>query len=332
MNIDKERFLKLTEILSPEGDLIYFSRLEGGVSCDVFLLEVKEGTKINKFVVRTEGLPTSENTVETEFYLLKSISNKQVPTAEAFYFDNSCEILDKPFMVMSFLEGTIFEPKEREFSFLEIMAKQLICIHQTDIAYLPELPLRTDPLDGLISYLPKESRWDELSSLIKGLNKEIFEGEKVFLHGDFWLGNLLWKDSLIVGILDWEYAAIGDPLSDLATACLEVRYEVGIMSAMPAFIVGMLAWIYMIHTLWMGEGAEARNASGNAAVQTAYNTMMWIIIVGWAIYPIGYASGYLMTGGIDASSLNLIYNLADFVNKILFGVVIWSAAVSDSES
>lgn len=228
MNIDKERFLKLTEILSPEGDLIYFSRLEGGVSCDVFLLEVKEGTKINKFVVRTEGLPTSENTVETEFYLLKSISNKQVPTAEAFYFDNSCEILDKPFMVMSFLEGTIFEPKEREFSFLEIMAKQLIRIHQTDIAYLPELPLRTDPLDGLISYLPKESRWDELSSFIKGLNKEIFEGEKVFLHGDFWLGNLLWKDSLIVGILDWEYAAIGDPLSDLATACLEVRYEVGI--------------------------------------------------------------------------------------------------------
>ena len=108
--------------------------------------------------------------------------------------------------------------------------------------------------------------------------------------------------------------------------------ESGIMSAMPAFVIGMAAWLYMIHTLWMGEGAEARNASGNAAVSTAYNTMMWIIIVGWAIYPLGYASGYLMTGGIDASSLNLIHNLADFVNKILFGVVIWAAAVSDSES
>ena len=48
--------------------------------------------------------------------------------------------------------------------------------------------------------------------------------------------------------------------------------ESGIMSAMPAFIVGMLAWLYIIHTLWMGEGAEARNASGNAAVTTAYNT------------------------------------------------------------
>ena len=228
MNTDKERFLKITEILSPEGDLIDFRRLEGGVSCDVVLLKVREGTKIKKFVVRTEGLPMSENTVETQFYLLKSISNKQVPTAEAFYFDSSCEILDKPFMVMSFLEGQIFAPKEGEFSFLEIMAKQLIYIHQTDITYLPELPVRIDPLDELISYLPKESRWDELNSFIKGLNKEKFEGEKVFLHGDFWLGNLLWKDSLIVGVLDWEYAATGDPLSDLAVACLEVRYEAGI--------------------------------------------------------------------------------------------------------
>ena len=29
-------------------------------------------------------------------------------------------------------------------------------------------------------------------------------------------------------------------------------------------------------------------------------------------------------------ALNVIYNLADFVNKIAFGVVIWSAATSDA--
>ena len=33
----------------------------------------------------------------------------------------------------------------------------------------------------------------------------------------------------------------------------------------------------------------------------------------------------------DQASLNLIYNLADFVNKIAFGLVIWAAAVADSE-
>jgi len=69
----------------------------------------------------------------------------------------------------------------------------------------------------------------------------------------------------------------------------------------------------------------------SASVQTAYNTMMWIIIVGWAIYPAGYVFGYLL-GAVDASSLNLIYNLADFVNKILFGVVIWKAAIDDKQT
>ena len=105
--------------------------------------------------------------------------------------------------------------------------------------------------------------------------------------------------------------------------------EAGLMSALPAFIIGCLAWLYMIYVLWFGEGKTAVNTT-SASVQTAYNTMMWIIIVGWAIYPAGYVFGYLL-GTVDSSSLNLIYNLADFVNKILFGVVIWKAAIDDKQ-
>ena len=107
--------------------------------------------------------------------------------------------------------------------------------------------------------------------------------------------------------------------------------EAGIMAAMPAFIVGMLAWIYMIYELWAGEGKSACNTA-SPAVQSAYNTMMWIIIVGWAIYPLGYASGYLVGDGSSAMNLNLIYNLADFVNKILFGLIIWNVAVKESSA
>ena len=105
--------------------------------------------------------------------------------------------------------------------------------------------------------------------------------------------------------------------------------EAGIMAAWPAFIIGCLAWFYMIYTLWGGEGAAARDASGNAAVQSAYNTMMYIIIIGWVVYPAGYFLGYL-AGGVNEGTLNLVYNLADFINKILFGIVIWAAAVSDN--
>merc|ERR1711879_643534 len=45
--------------------------------------------------------------------------------------------------------------------------------------------------------------------------------------------------------------------------------------------------------------------------------MRLIVSVGWSIYPLGYFFGYLM-GGVQDSVLNLVYNLADFVNKMPF--------------
>ena len=59
--------------------------------------------------------------------------------------------------------------------------------------------------------------------------------------------------------------------------------------------------------------------------------MLICVTIGWSIYPIGYFFGY-MAGGADAATLNIVYNLADFINKIAFGVIIWAAAVADSDS
>jgi bacteriorhodopsin len=59
--------------------------------------------------------------------------------------------------------------------------------------------------------------------------------------------------------------------------------------------------------------------------------MKWIVTIGWAIYPIGYFMGY-MAGGADADSLNIVYNLADVVNKIAFCLAIWAAATAESDA
>jgi aminoglycoside phosphotransferase (APT) family kinase protein len=48
------------------------------------------------------------------------------------------------------------------------------------------------------------------------------------LHGDFWPGNILWKDDRLVAVIDWEDAAIGDPLSDVANSRLEILWAFGI--------------------------------------------------------------------------------------------------------
>ena len=105
--------------------------------------------------------------------------------------------------------------------------------------------------------------------------------------------------------------------------------EAGYISAILGFIVGVAAWVYILFELFSGEAGKAMKGSGNKALKTAFSAMRMIVTVGWAIYPLGYVFGYL-TGGVDADSLNVVYNLADFVNKIAFGLVIWAAATSSA--
>ena len=103
--------------------------------------------------------------------------------------------------------------------------------------------------------------------------------------------------------------------------------EAGYINEMLGFIIGIAGWIYILYEIFSGEAGKAAAKSGNKALVTAFGAMRMIVTVGWAIYPLGYVFGYL-TGGVDANSLNVIYNIADFVNKIAFGLVIWAAAVS----
>ena len=105
--------------------------------------------------------------------------------------------------------------------------------------------------------------------------------------------------------------------------------ETGLWAPSVGFAVGMIAWIYIIYEIFLGETAAANASSGNAASQSAFNTIKWIVTVGWAIYPVGYALGYF-AGRVNNEALNIIYNLADLINKTAFGLAIWAAAKSDS--
>jgi bacteriorhodopsin len=106
--------------------------------------------------------------------------------------------------------------------------------------------------------------------------------------------------------------------------------EVGAMSVWPAFAIGMAGWLYIIYEIFVGEASQVNAASGSEASQTAFNALRLIVTIGWAIYPIGYILGVGDSG--SAEMLNIVYNLADFVNKIAFGVVIWVAATSGNSS
>jgi len=91
---------------------------------------------------------------------------------------------------------------------------------------------------------------------------------------------------------------------------------------------------HLEQTIGLGEAGTiiASTADGGVsdAVKQSFSNMRLIVSVGWAIYPLGYVLGCL-TGSADETALNVVYNIADFVNKIGFVLSCWSCAKSDSE-
>jgi len=107
--------------------------------------------------------------------------------------------------------------------------------------------------------------------------------------------------------------------------------EVGFVNAWCGFIVGMAGWGFILYEIFLGEAGSVA-ASGEKVgehVKSSFGTMRFIVTVGWSIYPLGYFFGYLM-GSVNDDSLNLVYNLADFVNKIAFCLAIWASAKKDT--
>ena len=98
------------------------------------------------------------------------------------------------------------------------------------------------------------------------------------------------------------------------------------------------AYFYIVYLVWFGEVAKLAQSS-SAAVNAANKVLGWFILVGWAIYPIGYILG--TKGGLFGMQLiadpaaasrvmDIVYNIGDAINKIGFGLVIYALSRKES--
>ena len=95
-------------------------------------------------------------------------------------------------------------------------------------------------------------------------------------------------------------------------------------------LISGAAYFAIVYIIWFGEAKKLAEAAGGAVLQ-AHKTLCWFVSVGWAIYPLGYMAGtpgwYEGLGGLGLN-MDVIYNIGDAVNKIGFGLVIYSLAVN----
>ena len=232
-----DKFARVVRKIDTQGKLLRTWTLEGGVSAQVTAMEIErsDGHR-QKLIIRQHGeadVSHRPQIAADEFRLLQLLHAEGLAVPEPFLLDQSGEIFPTPYVAIAYVEGaTEFTPADMG-DFLYQFTAQLVRIHNIDCAHLD------------VSFLPRQAqRFAERlrdrpasvdESLDEGHIRDVLEAvwslpqrnPPALLHGDYWLGNLLWRDGQLVAVIDWEDAAIGDPLFDIANSRLELLWAFG---------------------------------------------------------------------------------------------------------
>jgi len=96
-------------------------------------------------------------------------------------------------------------------------------------------------------------------------------------------------------------------------------------------LVSGIAYFYIVYEIWFGNAKKLAVAAGGNVLK-AHKMLCWFVLVGWAIYPLGYMAG--TPGWYDGLNglfnMDVVYNIGDAINKIGFGLVVYNLAVNQS--
>ena len=236
---DDQAFLELVERMQPGAILRRAWHLTGGVSAQITALEVELPTgQPVKLIVRRHGevdRAANPHIARDEYRLLEVVRHYGVLAPKPAFLDESCSLFPTPLLVVGYIEGDTDSGPDNVSDYISSLTAELTKIHS----------IKDSPL---LSFLPRLGRGfgnrpaelDE--SMNEGSIRDALESAwpvrqtnpDVLLHGDYWPGNVLWKDGELAAVIDWEDARVGDPLADLANSRLEILFEFGRQS-MEAF-------------------------------------------------------------------------------------------------
>lgn len=208
--------------------------LAGGVSATTTALEVEHDGAVRRLVVRRIGAPTlaaNPHAASQEFAVRRAVAAAGIPTATPLAW--SAE--PWPHLLLDYVEGHTTLDASATLAGLEPMADALARIHTLELEALGPLPSFAAEVEGKLAQVPArlDARAQEprVRAALAAAWPLTPRNRSVALHGDFWPGNLLWREGALVAVLDWEDAAQGDPLADLAIARLDLTFVAGAEAA-----------------------------------------------------------------------------------------------------
>ncbi len=159
-----------------------------------------------------------------EFTLLKILSSAGLAVPRPLLVDTSAAI---PFLITEFVDGETRFAAADLSAYCYQLAGILSSVHQFNIDQhdLSFLPTQLDLINGQLSETTEDAYGIRAAMNVTASSLQF--NDAVLLHGDFWLGNLLWRADQLAAIIDWEDAMLGDPLGDLGKSRLEMLWALG---------------------------------------------------------------------------------------------------------
>jgi len=226
-------------------DVSGLRRLAGGASREIWSVDVgydKDGVRVTlPLVLRRDPAAAAVGAGRRdEFELLRAAAAEGVPVPRVYWLANDSETLGAPFFVMARVEGeTLARRLLRDEIYAEarrVMTAQLgriaAAIHRIDrgehgLTFLTEPPAGESPAQGELD------RYEQIFRAITPDPHPAFElafrwlrqrlpqnDERVVVHGDYRIGNVIFGPEGVRAVLDWELAHIGDPMEDLGWLCV----------------------------------------------------------------------------------------------------------------
>jgi aminoglycoside phosphotransferase (APT) family kinase protein len=236
--IPDEAIAAIVAGIEPSSIVVGTSGLTGGLSSWMTRIEVQrpDGSR-HRFIVRRGRRPDSERHTlpfGVEYELLRHLDAHGIPVARPRAFDDSGRILPQAYVVLDFVPGATRFTTDDPVGTAVKMADVLAAIHDLDAASasMPILPLHTDRMQGWV--ITDLTRREPDPSLREHLIRRHLDEhwpppatELCLLHADYFPGNIVWEGDAIAAVIDWESAAVGDPMADIATTRLDLRWAYG---------------------------------------------------------------------------------------------------------
>lgn len=198
--------------------------LHGGISATTTAFEIELADGSSKTVIARQPTPAfcraGRDAAREEFAVWSAMADQGLPVQTPIAVETYGDGIERPFFLVEYIDGCVDLKPSDPMDFARKYAEALVKIHQADLTNLSFLPLQSDEIR--IRAEPNEDHHESEVVAAMLANQPIHPNNKVLRHGDFWGGNILWRDGEIVGIIDWEECVIGEPLADVSITRLDL--------------------------------------------------------------------------------------------------------------